>query len=260
MNKHLLGGVAAIVGLMGASIASAADLPARTGPVAAPIAYIPPAFTWNGFYAGLNAGYHFHDNRARTVGSPAFVALGAAAPGSLNVGKDGFIGGGQIGFNYQFGAVVAGVEADIQYVDGKRSSVYSFGGVTTSAGTELEYLGTVRARLGVVPMDRWLVYVTGGVAYGAPKNSASVVAGPGFAWGGGNDSTRFGYTIGGGAEYALTNNWTAKVEYLYYDLGKRNVTASPLNAATAAAFPGVSYQSRVENSGSIVRAGVNYKF
>jgi outer membrane immunogenic protein len=112
MKNYLLGGAAALIGLMGAGVAGAADLPARTGPVPAPVMYS-TMFSWTGFYAGVNAGYHFHDNKATTTGTPAFVALGPLVPGSLATGKDGFIGGGQIGYNYQFGAVVAGVEADL---------------------------------------------------------------------------------------------------------------------------------------------------
>jgi outer membrane immunogenic protein len=262
MKNYLLGGAAALIGLMGAGVAGAADLPARTGPVPAPVMYS-TMFSWTGFYAGVNAGYHFHDNKATTTGTPAFVALGTLVPGSLATGKDGFIGGGQIGYNYQFGAVVAGVEADLQYVDGKRATVFTNGPVATGAGSGLEYLGTVRARLGYVPMDRLMIYVTGGLAYGNPQNTAvvtTVAPLPAGLWAGSSDNTRFGYTIGGGVEYALTNNWTAKVEYLYYDLGRQSVTAGPVNAATAAAFPGVAYQARFQNNGSIVRGGVNYKF
>jgi outer membrane immunogenic protein len=260
MNKFLIGGSAALVGLMGAGAAMAADLPSRTGPVSAPMIYsAPPAFSWTGFYVGVNAGYSFNDNKANTIGTPTFVALGAAVPGSLSVGKDGFIGGAQIGYNTQFNGAIIGVETDIQYVDGKRGSVFtSLAGVSTAASSGLEYLGTLRARIGFAPADRMMIYATGGLAYGNPNNRASVATAGGGLWGGGNDETRFGYALGGGVEYALTNNLTAKVEYLYYDLGKRTVTAQPLNGA--AALTGLAYQARFENNGHIVRGGVNYKF
>ncbi len=261
MKNVMMGGVSALAGLMAAGAVHAADLPARQGFVPAPVV-MAPAFMWTGLYAGVNAGYSFNDNKASTVGTPGFVALGANVPGSLRTGKDGFIGGVQIGYNYQMGNIVLGVETDLQYIDGKRSSSFTspaLGGLTTAAGSELNYLGTVRARLGLVASERLLIYATGGLAYGNPDNTAAVVAvGPGALWGGGSDSTRFGYTVGAGAEYALTNNWTAKLEYLYYDLGRRTVTAGPLNAAATAT--GVAYQARFENTGSIVRAGVNYKF
>ncbi|MGL4439692.1 MAG: outer membrane protein [Bosea sp. (in: a-proteobacteria)] len=260
MKTISIGGVAVLAGLMAAGAANAADLPARKGFVPAPIT-MAPAFMWNGFYAGVNAGYSFNSNKASTVGTPGFVALGANVPGSLRTGKDGFIGGAQIGYNYQIGSIVLGVETDLQYVDGKRTSAFTgpaLGGITTSASSELTYLGTLRARLGLVASERLMIYATGGLAYGNPKNSAAVATGTGALWGGGSDATRFGYAIGAGAEYALTNNWTAKLEYLYYDLGRRTVNAGPLNAAATAT--GVAYQARFENSGSIVRGGLNYKF
>lgn len=261
MQKLLVGGAAALGALLAVGAASAADLPARKGPILAP-AYA-PIFSWTGFYAGLNAGYSFNNNKAVTTGTPGFLALGPTnVPGSLGVGKNGFIGGAQVGYNQQYGQFVVGAEADIQYVDGKRGRAFTnpvtLGGLTTAAGSELNYLGTVRARLGYTASDRLLIYVTGGLAYGNPKNTGTVLAaGPGAQWAGSNNTTRFGYTIGAGAEYALTNNWTAKLEYLYYDLGKQTVTA---NQFAGAALPGIAYQARYENSGSLVRAGVNYKF
>ncbi len=265
MKNGLLRGVAAVAMLSAAGAAFAADLPNRRevfAPAASPV-IVPPTFTWSGFYVGVNAGYNFRDNSATTVGTPGFVALGAAVPGSLSVGRDGFIGGAQIGWNQQYGNVVAGVEADFQGLESQRrgSSFTSpaLGGLTTAATSRMDYFGTVRARLGYVPMDRLMIYVTGGLAYGNPRNDAAVgAAGTGALWAGSSDATRFGWTVGGGLEYALTNQWTAKLEYLYYDLGRRTVTANPINAAAAAT--GVAYQARFENTGQIVRAGVNYKF
>ncbi len=265
MNKYLVSGAAALAGVMAAGAAFAADLPARRGPVAAPIVYA-PAFTWTGFYVGLNAGYSFSRNDAVTLGSAGFLALPAGTrPASLRTGKDGFTGGAQIGYNWQMGAAVFGIEADINYLDNKRATgfvglptgIVGVGTLTTSAGSDMTYLGTVRGRLGFAA-DRALFYVTGGLAYGNPNNSGLVTSTAGGLWAGGGDSTRFGYTVGGGVEYALTNQWTAKIEYLYYDLGRQTVTAVPLNAAAVAT--GVNYAARFENTGHIVRGGINYKF
>jgi outer membrane immunogenic protein len=263
MTKSLISGVAAAVGLLAAGAASAADLPARRGFVPAPV-LMAPAFMWSGFYAGLNAGYSFNSDKASTVGTPGFVGLGANVPASLAIGKNGFTGGGQIGYNYQMGNLVLGVETDLQYVAGKGSQ--SFAGVappiTTSASRDNGYLGTLRARVGLVASERLMIYATGGLAYGAFQTDLQVTtaAGPaGPFWSGRSNSTRVGYTVGAGAEYALTNNWTAKLEYLYYDLGRNTVRTTP-NAAAAGAFPGVAYDARVENTGQIVRAGMNYKF
>ncbi|SFV17458.1 outer membrane immunogenic protein, partial [Methylobacterium sp. 174MFSha1.1] len=193
MKKILLASVA-LVGLSAA--ASAADLPRRVAP---PPVFTPvPVFTWTGFYAGFNAGYGFNtaDTRAATVvGVPAgataassVFVTGAGAPtnGVLAFGNrnsnDGFVGGGQIGYNYQFtpgSGVVVGIEADAQYVDfGRDRNRYAFatvagGGVAPGALvfnpngiSGLDFFGTVRGRLGYA-WDRTLVYATGGFAYGS---------------------------------------------------------------------------------------------
>ncbi len=258
MKKFLLAGVAAIA-MTGAAFA--ADLPVRKGPVAAPV--IPPAFTWTGFYAGLNAGYGFNRNNVNTIGTPGFVALipGGGVPASLRVGGDGFVGGGQIGYNWQVGQAVFGIETDLQYAwTGRSTSFLGSGGLITSAGRDDGYLGTLRARLGFAA-DRFMIYATGGLAYGSFDTALAVSTAAGAGgplWGGSSDSVRVGWAAGGGLEYAITNNWTAKLEGLYYDLGRKTITAAPLNAAANAT--GVAYQGRVQNNGTIVRAGVNYKF
>lgn len=264
MNKLLLSTVA-LVGLTVA--AGAADLPRRTVAPVAPIVAV-PVFTWTGFYVGVNAGYAFNaDSKAVTVGTPAFQTLipFGIVPSDLETGGDGFIGGAQIGFNYQFGAFVVGVEADLQYVDGGKQATFIGAPVlgtqlATSAEAELDYLGTVRARVGVA-FDRLLVYGTGGLAYGDVSLRAGVngVQAPALSWSGSTSDVQVGYTVGGGVEYAFTNNLTLKAEYLYYDLGDQTVRTTP-NALAAAVVPGVSYDARVETSGHIARVGLNYKF
>ncbi len=234
--KKLLLASAALVAF--ATAASAADLPNR---VVKPAPYIPmaPAFTWTGFYAGLNAGGIFsNSDHVNTLSN-----IGAVGPFSL--GRSGFIGGGQVGYNYQINQFVVGLETDIQWADLRKGSNDGFG---DHARLESNYLGTVRGRLGFVPMDRALVYVTGGLAYGDSKLSASV---PGF-FGGSKNDTNAGWTLGGGVEYAFTNNITGKLEYLYYDLGNTNLHLSD------AAGNAVHYKA--ENNGSIARVGLNYKF
>jgi outer membrane immunogenic protein len=254
--------------VLAASSAFAADLPSRKGGPAAPV-YLPPAFTWTGFYVGLNAGYVFGgENNVRTTGTPGFVGLIAPgiAPGNLKAGGDGFIGGGQIGYNMQYGQFVYGLETDLQFADTKKKSTFIGAPVlgtqlATSAESEMRYFGTLRARLGYTPIDRLLVYATGGLAYGDVKTNLAVngVQNAALGWAGSKSDTRFGWTIGAGAEYALTNNWSIKGEYLYYDLGRKTVSTVP-NAAANAAVPGVAYVGRTETTGHIARAGVNYKF
>ncbi len=264
LKKFLLT-VAAFAAL--SSMAQAADLPRKSQPSFAPAV---PLFTWTGFYVGVNAGYAFGDGNTVTTGTPIFQTLIAPGivPSSLNTKANGFIGGGQIGYNLQFGSIVAGLEADIQFADLKKRASFTGGPVlgtqlTTSAKSEVEYFGTLRARLGFTPIDRLLIYGTGGLAYGQIKTSGGVVGvqAPALAWSGSNSDTKFGYAVGAGLEYAITNNLTLKTEYLYYDLGKTTVNAVG-NAAVrgVAALNGIDYVSRTENRGSIVRAGLNYKF
>ncbi|MGX5737125.1 outer membrane protein [Bosea thiooxidans] len=217
MKKYLLASVAAL-GLVAAGAASAADLPSRKGPVVAP-AYIPPVFSWTGFYVGANAGYGWGNVNAN---------------GFANVGDlDGFIGGGQVGYNYQMGQFVLGLEADLQGAD------LSSGDNLGLINVKTEYFGTVRARLGFA-VDRWMPYITGGWAYGNVKTSIPALA---FS----SDKTHTGgWAVGGGVEYAITNNIIAGVEYLYVDLGEKSVLTGT----------GV----KVGTDFSVVRARLSYKF
>jgi outer membrane immunogenic protein len=253
-----------------ASAGFAADLPSRSAPPT-PVFAQPPIFSWAGPYIGINAGGAFSSGgNTKTIGSPGFQALGPAlAPGSLNTNGSGFIGGAQAGYNFQSGSLVYGVEADIDWLDQKKSASFTssttvLGSTLTTAATHnLDYLGTVRGRLGFTPTDRILVFATGGLAYGGVKESGSVFANsaPALAWSGSTSGVRTGFAVGGGAEYALTNNITFKGEYLYYDLGGKSNTAVG-NAAvnSVAALNGVYYVSRADTKGSLVRVGLNYKF
>jgi outer membrane immunogenic protein len=251
--------------LSGASVAFAADLP-TSKPVPAPIFAAP--FNWTGFYLGLNAGGVWNGDNTAVIGSTGFVGLGPTiVPSSLSTSSAGFIGGGQIGYNYQLNTIVLGLEADIDGASTSKSTSFTGATVlgttlTTSASSRLDYLGTVRGRLGFTVTPMFLIYATGGLAYGGGSQSGSVLAnGTGLAWNGSGDSTRVGWTIGGGAEYALTQNISLKAEYLYYDLGRKTV-ASPGNAAVVAvpALDGIYLVSRSGYAGSIGRVGVNYKF
>jgi len=261
--KSLALSAVALVGLT--AMASAADLPRRTVAPVAPIVSV-PVFTWTGFYVGVHAGYAFSESDIRTTG----VLQGnidnvnaLARPPSVSSERDGFIGGAQIGFNYQFGMFVAGIEADISYTDLSETQTYfsprDFGravaGTPSTFSQDLEYLGTVRARLGVA-FDRALVYVTGGFAYGDVSYRADfLTAGGALQFAGRSSDIEVGYALGAGVEYAFTNNLTLKAEYLYYDLGSKNVTVNSI--------PGVgtgSYISRFETEGHIARVGLNYKF
>ncbi|KAF2990142.1 porin family protein [Methylocystis sp. MJC1] len=169
-----------------ASVAQAADLPYRKAPV--DVVLPPPAFTWTGFYGGLNAG------GAIGAGIGANV-LGDKSP-------SGVVGGGQLGFNYQLGRYfVIGAENDFQ-----GSSLTARDDGPNHRDASLPWFGTARGRIGFALAEpRLLFYGTGGLAFGQPK-----VAGDG--------KLRVGWTAGGGVEWAFLPKWSAKLEYLYTDI------------------------------------------
>lgn len=258
--------------------AFAADLSVRKAMPA--VVAAPAPFSWTGFYVGVNAGYAWSSNSTNynyiLAGGPAdvpgFLATGVS-PASLGGSAGGFIGGGQLGYNYQIGSIVVGLEADIQYVDQKGESTYTFsyadadgfGSSVTGTEAQLKWLGTVRARLGYA-VDRALIYATGGVAYGAVEvGSGILAAGVDFTdgpvaglWAGGTSSTKVGWTIGGGLEYAFTNNLTLRGEYLYYDLGTANYSMVGGSSDPDNEFLGATGSYKFK--GNIVRAGLNWKF
>jgi outer membrane immunogenic protein len=247
------------------TLAVAADIPGRrAAPAPAPAYVPPPLFTWTGFYVGLNAGYTFANRgRASYNGNAAYLALGGAVPQSYNIRRNGFIGGAQAGYNIQSGAFVYGIEGDIDFATGRKTRTVVAPFATGSARSELNWLGTVRGRVGFLVTDRWLAYATGGLAVGETKLRNRLVGNAGTplvgdVWSGSNSRTRAGWTLGAGTEYAITNNLTAKLEYLYYDLGRQTVTVAPANAAATAT--GLVPRLRERNNGSLVRAGLNWKF
>jgi outer membrane immunogenic protein len=280
MTNRWLKGVA-IVALMalGTAAAQAADLPTRKE-APAPV-FVPPPFTWTGFYVGLNAGGIFTTgSRSATIFDPHAGTdggfLNADFPGGLGNGQTGFIGGGQAGYNWQTGAFVLGVETDFQGTTVSKSFnnvgvPFAGAGVpallagdflTVNGKASLDWLGTTRGRVGfvVTPDNRLMIYGTGGIAYGGGSSNFSAFdSTTGSFWTGSPSSTRVGWTAGAGVEYAFTNNWTIRGEYLYADLGSSNFT-SVGNAAAAIAFPGVYTSAKISYNASIVRAAVNYKF
>ncbi|KQP31800.1 porin [Methylobacterium sp. Leaf104] len=283
--KFLLAGAASLVAL---GAAHAADLPRRQAP---PPVFVPvPVFTWTGFYIGTHSSYAFSDNQTiRTVGNnlntSTNVALGRRAP-SFKAEQDGIgnVGGG-IGYNYQLtpgSGFVVGAEANVTWTDiGKRRDYFGpaiaqngFIPDPSSYRNRLNYLGTVQGRLGYA-FDRFLVYGTGGFAYGDVKYQADFFnTANQLAYFGRYKGMETGYVYGGGIEYAIpTDSFlnrfnfiggllgasaiTLKAEYLRYDLGSRNVLVN--NTGLGAPATG-SYTSRFNTEGNLIKAGFNYKF
>ena len=225
MKRILLAGLLALT----ASVpAFAADLPV---PVKAPYMPIVPPFTWAGFYIGLNGGYGFGQSQWT---SPLFTVGGFST--------DGGLAGGTIGGNYQWQQFVIGLEGDIdwQNLRGAQTSAPCFllGGCATASN----WVSTVRIRAGFAP-GRALFYLTGGAAFTTVKPSVGALP-----YGGGFEP---GWTAGAGAEYALTDNWTAKFEYLFADF--QHATCG-IGSCLFAAPATVSFKE------NMVRVGVNYLF
>jgi outer membrane immunogenic protein len=226
-SKLLKAGVATLALLFVSATANAADIPIKApyykGAPRSVVAY----YNWTGLYAGINGGYGF--------GTSTWSLL----PGT-NIKPKGGLFGGTIGYNWQSGAIVYGIEGDFDW-SGVKGSVACAPGI--SCETSSSWLATFRGRVGYA-FDRWLPYITAGGAYGNVKATASVPI-LGLASSASND--QLGWTAGAGLEYAFMGNWTAKLEYLYVDLGSANLGTSPV----------VNNVSFKEN---IVRAGLNYKF
>jgi outer membrane immunogenic protein len=284
MKSSYLSAAVLSVALFAAS-AFAADLPSMKAPPYFPPPAPPPM--WTGFYVGLNAGGAFGGKGSVTTSAiPTYYAntwntelatSSFLASNVLGSGQGGFIGGGQIGYNWQFAnTFVLGVEADIQGIAGNRSSGAALGAgaplnfpnetivSSSQVNRSVDYLGTVRGRFGFLVTPTLLAYATGGLAYGGTNLNVAILQNnlpfsPPFASGGSFSDTRAGWTVGGGVEWMFLPNWSAKVEYLYYDLGNVAVALSPLAFAAPPLYASVPY-AKTRFDGHIVRAGLNYHF
>ena len=246
MIKKLLLSTVAITALTGTAFA--ADLPSRR----APPVYVPPpaipVFTWTGLYVGGQVGYEF----GRSNAFASNPVLGGLASTSGN--PNGVVGGAHVGYNYAMGAVpvfggvgssfVVGVEGDVDGSNYKTN--YLLGGIANATRQDIQ--GSVRGRLGVA-VDRALFYATGGVAFGDLGNTyVNTLNGLTDSY----SHTRVGYTVGGGVEYAITNNFSLRAEYRYTDFGHfSDVLANSTGGGAAV---------RHHETDNRVQAGFSYKF
>ena len=215
--------------------AYAADLPvARAPAVVPPVVYAPPVYNWSGFYIGGNLGAGLADSSW----SDPFTG------GHNTFDKSGFIGGGQIGANWQINVLVLGIEGDFDWTGLKGSGHDSVG---NTINTDTQWTSTVTGRIGAA-FDRLLVYGKGGVAFAHDSDSLNDIAGNTAS----ASLTRTGWTAGAGLEYAFAPNWTAKVEYDYLGFGSET-----LNLPTAAFSP---YSTNASLNVQEVKAGINFKF
>jgi outer membrane immunogenic protein len=228
----------------------------------------PPAWSWTGFYVGGNVGYGWGSSDVNeaffnsTTGALLNVSTGTVHP-------NGVIGGGQIGYNWQSGNWVTGLEADIQGSGQQGSTtlicpagVCSISGnpVTTSLTEKLDWFGTVRARLGWTVTPETMIYATAGLAYGELNDSGTVsdsLTSTGFNF----SKTSVGWTAGGGVEGHLTGNWTWRVEYLFLTLDEPSGTVSTsISPPPVRNPPGTTNNFDPIFTDSIVRVGLNYKW
>lgn len=270
----------------------AADLPSFKAPAAPP----PPAILpWAGFYIGGSAGYAWDgSNSIQTVGAVAApfgvlggassIAAAASANSGVNAPADGFVRSGELGYNYVFGGgFLAGVEADFSGL-AMRGRGFAAGAATAAPDTAstaldaqkiIDWLGTVRGRVGYLVTPSVLVFGSGGFAYGrarADVHLAHLWAAPSclgancfLSVGGiGNYSdVRTGWAAGGGAEWMALSDMSLRLEYLYFDLGGASFTTPWAVALTAPLGPGAGLfvaTHRARFDGHIVRAGLDWHF
>ena len=261
MRKTLLASVSAVV--LSSAAVMAADMPTKARSLPAP----PPA--WTGFYVGLNAGYAWGNSdptQIRAVtGAPLFMTGTTQGPPGLS--PRGFIGGGQLGYNWQTGQWVFGAEVDFSGLDAKAdASVSPFfigkGLNTFTWSSRYDWLFTARLRGGFLVAPNWLLYVTGGLAVTRVRDSVSCTSAafgcidfsPGTSLQWSDTSTLTGGTIGGGVEAMFAPNWTARVEYLYVKF--KDTTPSPVNPPIPTLPPFFSFHHDL----NVVRFAINYKF
>jgi outer membrane immunogenic protein len=228
--RHLTLALLSSAAVFAAGAATAADMPVKAPPRPAMVA---PAFSWTGFYIGVNAGYGW--------GEPDGTFAGLVPNG---FDMSGWLAGGQVGFNYQFpgSGFVIGIEADYQWagIEGDATVFPAF----TVASAELDRFGTVRGRVGFA-WDRFMIYGTGGWAFGA--HTEVTLGFPFFVTG---SATLSGWTAGGGIEWAFAPNWSAKLEYLHLELDNKNFFGPLICVGGCGAGLDVD----------LVRLGVNWRF
>lgn len=252
--------IAAIAATGFVSAANAADMPAKAPIVKAPMA-VP--YSWRGFYVGANAGYHQDDAKFNWDFAPGFpdnaAAIAARSSTAANTLRQrGFTGGLQVGYNWQFNNIVAGLEADFNFLAGSASfgPQYVGGGLpvtnTVTESARAQWLATVRPRLGMLIMPRTLLYATGGLAVASVKYFDHTDY-PFFSQEASQTATRVGWTAGVGGEHAIDNRWSVKGEWLYADLGSTSYNSVIATVPTAV----ITHNHKLTIN--VARLGINYK-
>jgi outer membrane immunogenic protein len=255
---------ATLASMLAVGSAFGADLPVKAALV------VPVVFSWTGGYVGLNLGYSW--GRQTSTGTITGTSITGTTTTTLTPAPlfgsgslDGFVGGGQVGYNWQFGNWVVGFEGDLQGTGERKTfdvcnaAGCPAGSTVLTADYRLVWFGTDRARLGFLPTERVLVYGTGGVAYGSfraeqfmPLFIAPLVAT--------SSNLRVGWTAGAGVEVALDYNWSFKAEYLYFDYGDIGGPTATTQTIAGRTTNNLNYAFTSRFTDNVVRVGINYRF
>ena len=259
---------------------SASAAPGASSPGTGGQASVGGGDTWDGLYFGGDLGGAMSNTTATVIPSGCF-ATGACGGGTSNNAQrtffgspngGGFTAGGHVGYNFRISpALLIGIEADIAYdgasgTSSARSTLSAplSGSETVRAAVSQDYLGTVRGRVGFIPSERWLLFATGGAAFGQTKSTTSVsFTAAGDTYAGSTSAASTGWVAGAGAEWAFSPYWSVKAEYLHVDLGSTSYSAPITNAAAVGAAglsPAPSFQTRVTNAQNIAHLGLSYHF
>ena len=258
----------AAIGALVATPVLAADMSVKVPPMMPA-----PVYNWTGCYAGANiGGIREHGNTPITLVDPTGIATAAFTTGRIASGfsydRNGVLGGGQFGCNWQVTNWVVGIETDF---DGSglsgggtsNTAVPRFFPLTSSVTQKLDWIGTTRGRLGMAVGNGVLLYGTAGVAYAGAGHSyfqSDAAAGGPVSISASDSTTLFGWTAGGGAEVGF-GQWSVKGEALYYDLGNHSLAANcTVVTGAACATPNTVFTAHFENRGVIARVGLNYHF
>jgi outer membrane immunogenic protein len=256
--------LAVVLVLLTSSLTQAADLQIAKAP-----SFVPPPFSWTGVYVGANVGAGFGTTETSVDVSSALTAVtGTPISGSAPLASEtfnGFIGGIQAGYNQQLGVIVLGIEGDLDAAGLQGTAPCA---LVLNCTMKHNWMADITGRVGVVAVDRALIYLKGGVAWEGSNftvGNSVTVAGTTFAANASGSGTQVGGLLGMGIEYAFLPNWSAKLEYNYIDFGTRSFNASiAANASFAgtplAALSGVTVPTSITENEHIVKAGVNYRF
>lgn len=247
MRRHWLAVFVACVSIAGATGRALSDGAPYDYP--APSVYPVAPLSWTGFYLGAHLGGTWGSSTAEG-------STGVTLDDSWSASPSGLVAGATLGYNWQLGPVIYGIEGDLGNLGLAGSGGYYVPfGYDASTTTDAGFYLTLRGRLGVL-VNGWMLYVTGGYL-GADTTvkvleSCDVLCSTPSV-GASNSSFRNGWTLGGGFETVLQGSWTAKLEYLYYDVGSVSLTTPAGSGIGANTW-------NVETDGQLVRAGINYRF